>query len=117
MQKLQQPKKVLKLTPEEAAKVARTRKRHEKRSIDPEDLFIAEFGYYFGWEGIQAIRIDRTLSLADAKALLDGARKVWYQKIIDTAVATYTANAASQSKKPKSVLNKGLAGFIKEAKL
>jgi hypothetical protein len=113
---MNQNPKVLSLTPEEAAKVQRARSKAEATSIDEEWLFISEFGYYYGWEGVKTI-LNNEIDLNTAATLLIGAKKVWYSKLVDSAVATYTANAAAQSKKPKQVMANGLKGFMKEAKL
>lgn len=105
----------LKLTPEEEAKVARMKQRAEGVKVDSEWLFIAEFGYYYGWEGVQAI-LKNEISFAEANMLLQGAIKVWYGKLVQMGRVTYTANAASQSKNGHLKLEKGLKEFSTKMK-
>lgn len=106
----------LKLTPEEVAKVERAKAVHEGNRIEPEEMLVAEFGYYYGWEGVEAILTNR-ISTSTMMKLLKGARKVWYSKLIDSSIATYTATGAVNSKNPKKTMKDGLRGFMKEAKL
>lgn len=105
--------KVLELTPEELERVNKARKNHDKKKVNPEWQFLAEFGYYYGWEGIKAI-MDNEMTIDQATQLLLGSRKVWYSKVIDNAIATQTAVASANSKKPGSVMKKGLSNFMKE---
>lgn len=110
------PPKRLELTPEELAVVARRKRQNEPVKVSPEELFIAEFGYYYGWEGVVAL-VNNQVSMTDANTLLTGARKVWNAKMVDVASAVFTASAAAQSgKRAKQIMNKGLKEFIKQAK-
>jgi hypothetical protein len=104
----------LKLTAEQIAKASQAKKRAEagKVELDNEWMFIAEFGYYFGYEGIRAI-LDNEIDLSTAKYLLDAARKVWFSKAADMAHGSFIAAAAAQSKKPAAAFKKGIASFIK----
>lgn len=106
----------LKLTPQQAAKVAAKKKRHENIKIDSEWFFIAEFGYYYGWEGIAAI-LNNEIELDTANLLLLGARKVRYKNLVDTTVSMQVGVASAMSKKPKEVFKKGTASFVKGAQL
>lgn len=116
MQPQQAQPKRLELTPQELERVLRRKRQSEPIKVSPEELMVAEFGYYFGWEAMVAI-LNNEISLEDAGVLLAGARKVWSAKVVDLASVIYTASAASQSgKKAKSVMNKGLKEFIKQAK-
>lgn len=109
--------KRLELTPEDLAKVRRAKLKADKLAISPEEAFVAEFGYYFGWEGVLAIE-NNDIDIKTASKLLRGAQKVWYGKLIEQAYITYTANAAAQSgKKAKQVMRSGLKDFMKEAKV
>lgn len=103
-----------------AEKRAKYEERAEKRlakqqentnvSVPPEFYMAAEFGYYFGWEAVLALRRGYTvdpstqekelLTMVEAQLLLEGARKVWYAKLVDQAeagVISNTFNAASKS--------------------
>lgn len=108
----------LQLTPQQLAKVAASKARHEGSSlkIDGEDMFVAEFGYYYGWNGVMAI-LNNHISYKDAVTLLVGARKVWAGKVIDSAVATAVGEAMSKSKNPGETLRKGMKSYLKEAKV
>lgn len=109
--------KQLKLTPEQAEKVAAKKARHRKATIDPEWYFVAEFGSYFGWQGVMAILKDE-IDIDAANLLLLGARKVRYNHLIDDALSTQVAvSSANSGKGATKVFNKGMASFMKEAKI
>lgn len=55
-------------------------------SVEPEWLFMAEFGCYFGWQGIMAILTDQ-ITLDVAIELLRGARVIGSERIVDSAMA------------------------------
>lgn len=107
--------KPLEIKPEDLERVRRARERAEAAKVDDEWRFTAEFGYYFGWAGAKAILFDE-IDIDTAQKLLAGARKTWYTQVIDTAVATQVAVASTKSKNPASVMKKGLANYMKEAK-
>lgn len=108
--------KHLEISPDELARIAKRKRQDEKIKVSPEELFIAEFGYYYGWSAMLAIMNNR-ITMDDANILLTGARKVWNSHMIDMASITYTASAAARSgKKAKQVMSKGLKDFMKQAK-
>ena len=77
--------------------IEKTRRRLSRNtskasSVSPEVFLIAEFGYYFGWSGVQAIRHNEIL-LEEVVALLDGAKKVWASKMVDYAHSTMIGNS------------------------
>ena len=107
--------RVLQLTPEEQAKVNRVKQRHDALKIDPEWQFTAEFGYYYGFDGIRAIR-NNEITLEDAETLLMAANKRWNRKVIDIANATYTSVAAANAgKKGKRIMKQGLRHYIRNS--
>lgn len=110
--------KTLELTPQQLAKIAQTKAKREgsNLSIEHEDLFVAEFGYYFGWQGVEAI-LNNQVSYADARTLIIGARKVWADKVIDSAIFTAIGNAMSRSKDPNATLKKGLKSYYEGIKV
>ena len=110
----QKPQPV-KFTPEELARIEARKKRDQASKIDPEWQLLAEFGYYYGWQAIQDVR-NNVIDIETFNNLLKGARKVWAQKMIDESVVTFTSVAATNSKKPQDVMNKGLKSFYKEVK-
>lgn len=112
----QQAPRRLELTEEELNRVLKRKKKDEDSKVPPEELFMAEFGYYYGWGGVTSL-INNELSLDDANVLLNGARKVWNAKMVDLASIIFTAAAASQSgKKAAQVMRTGLKEFVKQAK-
>jgi len=83
----------------------RMARQRAKKSVDisPEIYMVAEFGYYFGWDAMMAIRRGYTvepgtnkkepLTLDEALVLLEGARKVWYAKLIEQAHSSVVGNS------------------------
>lgn len=110
-------KNLLDLLPEAERKKAleRAEKRlHRQRAkkgldVSPEIYLVSEFGYYFGWDALLAIRRGYTivpetgekeiLTLEEAQVLLEGARKVWYAKLIEQANAGIISNTFHTSSK------------------
>lgn len=96
---------------EKALAKARRRLAYQKgRKISPELYMVAEFGYYFGWEALLALRRGYTVepvsgnkeifTLEEAQVLLEGARKVWYSKLLEHGgmnVATNSFKSGSKS--------------------
>lgn len=108
-------KSILDLMPESERDKAleRARKRMERQSnkkgldVSPEIYLVAEFGYYFGWDAMMAIRRGYTVApgtsekeiftLEEALVLLEGARKVWYSKITEQTHAGVISNSFKSS--------------------
>lgn len=98
--------------------------------IPPEIYLLSELGYFFGWAAIQDAKrgyvedFDEAtgkrrkipLTMAEVNILVEGARKVWYGKAVDTARATQTAVSSTMSKHPSSDFKKGMKPFIDRAK-
>lgn len=99
---------------EEAAKAIERGQRRMENSkskkglaISPEVFLVSEFGYYFGWEAVLAIRRGYTvvpitgekevLTLDEAQVLLEGARKVWSSKLAEQAHAGVISNSFKSS--------------------
>ena len=59
--------------------------------------------------------LDNKIDSSQMFALLEGGRKVHYRHVLDGAVSNSVAFAASQSKKPSQVLERGLKEFRKAA--
>jgi hypothetical protein len=91
-------KSLLDLMPKEEAEkaIARANRRasyNRGAKVSPEIYSVAEFGYYFGWEAILAVKrgyiIDPVknekviFTLDEMNVLLEGARKVWYSKLVE----------------------------------
>lgn len=113
--------------------VARGKKRLEQRKgskVSPEIYTVAEFGYYFGWEGVLAIKrgyietidaqgktVKEPFTLEEVMVLLEGARKVWYSKLIEQSHGTMVADLASRSKDPGASFNGNITTFREKADL
>lgn len=122
------------MSPEDKQKaIAKGKKRMERSKtqtldVSPEMFVIAELGYYFGWEAVVAIKRGfittyddkmslkkSTFTLEEALALIEGAKKVWYSKVIDTAHGQFIANRSTQVKEQGAEFNKGMKPFIEKA--
>lgn len=88
---------------ERADKRMQRNKSRKGLDVSPEIFLVAEMGYYFGWEGLMAVRRGYTINpitndeeiftLAEAQVLLEGARKVWYTKLTEQAHAGMISNS------------------------
>ena len=76
---------------------------------------MAEFGNYFGYEGIRAI-LNNEITLSQAEQLIQGSRKLWAGRVADHAEAAFAGAASAQSKKPAVTFRKMLKSFRKAAK-
>lgn len=122
------------MSPEDKQKaIAKGKKRMERSKtqtldVSPEMFVIAELGYYFGWEAVVAIKRGfittydekmnlkkSTFTLEEALALIEGAKKVWYSKVIDTAHGSFIAHRSTQVKEQGKEFNKGMKQFIDRA--
>lgn len=94
---------------EERAEKRLNANQNKNLSVPPEFYMAAEFGYYFGWDAVMSLRRGYTvdpatkekelLSMVEAQLLLDGARKVWYAKLVDQAEAGVISNTFNTSSK------------------
>lgn len=128
-------KSLLDLLPEDERKkaVERGRRRMErtrsKKGLDvsPEIYLVAEFGYYFGWDAMLAIRRGYTVvpgtnekeifTLDEALVFLEGARKVWYSKLVEQSHGNLVANSSVYSKNPGQSFNNGVQPFTDRAEV
>lgn len=119
MTKLNSPpnNKYLELSEEEVAKVKATRARHKAQNpkITPEAMKIAEFGYYYGFEGVRAI-LSNEITLSQVNTLLLAARKVWASQLLDNMNGQFIANASSRAKKPYNTYEKAIKPIRERAK-
>lgn len=106
----------LEISPQDLEKIARRREQDESTKVDPEWRLLAEFGDYYGWSAIQAVR-NNEIDIDTFNGLLAGGRKVWAGKILDLSTMVFGAVAAANSKKPQTVLTKVLKNFYKEVKI
>lgn len=108
------------MTPSDRQKSLDNAKRRNQEikyhNVTPEMYAIAEFGYYFGYEGIRAIK-NNEISLDEVYVLLAGAQKVWYSKVVDTSHGSLVANVSAKSKSAGGTFSKGMSGFINKMKV
>lgn len=81
------------------------RKRESKSSLDENQLFIVEFGRYYGWGGVKAILADE-ITLKTAQWLLDGARRMENKDIYNLSLGSYIGTGAINSKNPSQQFQK-----------
>lgn len=106
----------LEISPEDLAKVQRRKQIEADGKVNDVWLFLAEFGYYFGWEGIKAVREDKNFTMDEAVKLIKGARKVWSAKVYDHATASFIGSVSGQSKKPSQTFKKATTDLVKNSK-
>jgi hypothetical protein len=111
---------LLQLSPEDLKKITKAREKAEGTrnaiDVDPETYFIAEFGFYFGFEGMMAI-INNEIDLELASALLAGAHKVWYANLSDLGYVQFMAAHSAASTKPSENFKKAMKVFHKAAEV
>lgn len=87
---------ILDLMPkEDAQKALEKAKRRAMRAEGtvPYPIYaLAEFGYYYGWQAIQDVRMN-IISMDEMNVLLEGARKVWYSKLVETGGLQVVSNS------------------------
>lgn len=109
--------KELELTQEEWEKVRQAKAKYESRhNIDKYWFFIAQFGYYYGWGGVEAI-LDNKITMEEAQVLLEGANKVWSSHVVNHIQAAQAGNAANKGKKGVKVFKRIMKVFQKEMRL
>lgn len=111
------------MKPEDKEKVL---KRFEKRKEDKgiqnkisnEMFLLSEFGYYYGWEAVKDVRSNK-ITFEEMFALLEGARKVWYQKLTEQYRMTTTSIGTSFAKRAdaKRVFDSGMGEIVKKGKI
>ena len=93
-----------KLSPEELAQKEKITGVH-KDTVTQEMYFLAEFGYYYGWQGILALETNQ-ITLARASELIEATRKVWYSHVYELSLGNFYAN------KDTKTFNKGMKPII-----
>lgn len=84
----------------DAAKIREAHKARVKDKLEPEWVVLAEFGMYYGWQAIVAVRNDE-ITFQDMNKLLAGARQITathrYNNIIDNYVAVIAPHDKAKS--------------------
>ena len=112
---------------ERAEKRIAARKARKGLDISPELYELAEFGYYFGWDALMAVRRGFTvtpgtnekelLSMDEVQVILEAARKVWYTKLIEQAGTGMASTSAAFSKAPVQSLESQLQPLREKAEI
>lgn len=108
--------KLSSLTPEEERKLRRDSSAESQ--VDAQWMLIAEFGSYYGLDGIKMILGRDEITIQEFEVLIVANRKLWDKKMLDVAEATLASAAAAQAgKKAGSVFSKLVSRFIKGMKV
>lgn len=100
-----------KLSPEDLKKVERLKGvKPDLKKISPEMYLLAEFGHFFGWEGVLAIETE-VISLAKAVELIEAMRVVEGKKLYEQAKAMFYAT------KDSATFNKGMAPYANNSRI
>jgi hypothetical protein len=102
-------------TDEQIAKIKQRKEQSEKFKVDNEWLMLAEFGYYYGWNAIQAV-LDNKIDGDTMTMLLAGARKLDTRNVYDNARAGFIANYSVQAKNPVSAFSKATKQLTRNMK-
>lgn len=106
-------KQYLDIKPEDLEKITRKRSKEEKIRVEPEHLFVAEFGKHYGWGGVNAV-LNNEIDGDTASWLLQAARKVDARYSYDNAKSVLIGSASAQSKKPSQTFKKAMSDTVKE---
>lgn len=111
----QKPLKKLVLSAEDLAKIRKRREREDAVKVDDNWMFIGEFGYYYGFEGVRAV-INNEIDFDTAQLLLQASRKVWAGKVYDLGRVGFIGSTAANAKKPTDVFNKNTKDLLKDSR-
>lgn len=92
------------------------RRDFESDRVSPEIYLVAELGYYLGYEAIRDVR-NNVIDLDEMFALLEGCRKVWYSKLVETSRGSMIAFGVSMSKQPVESFDESIKPYSKRAKI
>jgi hypothetical protein len=84
--------------------------------ISREMYLLAEFSYYLGYGGVEAVR-ENKITLEEMYALLEGLRKVWYVKLVEQARAQQVSTGSVLAKSPNTAFSKGIKPYVKRSEL
>lgn len=99
------------LSPEDLEKVNRLKgETTDSVPVTPEMYFYGQFGYYFGWEGLQALR-KGDITLDEANKLLVSVEKVYYKKLYEQSLGNFYAS------KDGKTFNSGMKAFKNKTRI
>lgn len=97
------------------SRMKRRRNAKEDR-ISPEIYLLAEFGYYLGYEAIRDVR-ENKISFEEMFALLEGCRKVWYSRLIESSQGSMIAHSSSMAEEPIKAFREGMEPYLKQVNI
>ena len=103
---------------------------YRSQKISAISFLLAEFGYYYGWEAIAAAkrgyiegydeihqkRIKIPLTMEEINEYVEGARKVWYGKVIDNARASQIGTATAFNDNDKHAFDKAIKPYLERTR-
>lgn len=115
---MNQPQKSrLKLSQEDIDKVARLKAKHENKvDVEPEHLFMAEFGKHFGWQGYLALR-NNEIALEEALWLIEAARIVDTRAEFAYTKAAFIGAGSANSKRPVVTFKNSTKDLLKRMEI
>ena len=93
-------------------KIAENARKRIGTPVDPEDEMLAEFGLYFGWGAVWAVKTN-AITATDMHSLIAGARRVNAANRYNKSIDMYYAFAASQSEQGGKAFNEHLGDLKK----
>jgi hypothetical protein len=105
--------KTLSASPELTKRLQERAKQREQNALDEEWVAIAEFGMYFGWDGVQAVLKDEITS-AEMEVLLKSARKIVTRDVYKQAESTFIAMISANQKDAVSAFKQNTKSYLKE---
>lgn len=105
------PKNYLKLKPEDLEWAKRRAEQQAKEiKIDPEQLYLAEFGKLYGFEAIKAV-LNNEIDSETMAYLVEAGRRLRYQDIYEMAQCVLIGTVSASAKKPSSAFEKATSGL------
>lgn len=93
------------------------RKGEREDRVSSEMFLLAEFGHFYGWGAIMAVR-ENKITLKEMYALLEAARKVWYSRLNESAEVKFVAGvSANAMERQGEAFRKNMRPFIKRAEI
>lgn len=110
---MQDKPKPLPLTPEQEARArAKAAQREAKPKLTEENLLVAEFGLFYGFEAVQAVLNDE-IGLDEVLWLVESARAVDSRNQYNFSAAVFTAVASANDKHPSAAFKKNTAHYLR----
>jgi hypothetical protein len=104
--------------------VARFKRRMEgsdkfDNRISSEMYLLAELGYYFGWQAIRDVK-ENFYTMEEIYPILEGAKKVWYSKLVEqaniTRAAVDSSNPLAKKHEKNTAFKSNMKPYVERAK-